>query len=94
MSMKWANVPAIVGKWVVIRQHMFGGTVKYGVFKVKNYHELPATYKVVLSPSKPFKEMFNENDIYSMDLASFLDEEKNVFNSFQKAWKYYKSISE
>lgn len=92
--MKWAKVPTIVGKWIVIKYFVCGQTgSKYGVFKVKNYRDFPATYKVVISPSKPFKELFVDYDIYSMDLASMVNDE-NVFDSYQAAKKYYDSVVE
>lgn len=92
--MKWAKVPTIIGKWIVIKYFVCGQTgSKYGVFKVKNYRDFPATYKVVISPSKPFKELFVDYDIYSMDLAGMLNE-NNVFDSYQKAMSYYNTINE
>ena len=92
--MKWAEIKTVVGKWVVIRQ--FAGsypTSQFGVFKITNYKDFPPTFKVVLSPAKPFKEKFGESDIYSMDLAGMLNEQ-NVFDNYQKAVKYYNTVKE
>lgn len=92
--MKWAEIKNVVGKWVVIRQFVSGYNIgQFGVFKITNYRDFPATYKVVLSPAKPFKEKFGENDIYSMDLAGMLNEQ-NVFDNYQTATKYYNTIKE
>ena len=91
--MKWAEMKNIVGKFVVIKYFTSGTQSQLGVFKVKNYHDHPATYKVVLAPSLPFKDIFHGNyDIYSMDLAGMLNE-NNVFKSYQKANAYYDSIN-
>lgn len=91
--MKWAEMKNVVGKFVVIKYFTSGTQSQLGVFKVKNYHDHPATYKVVLAPSLPFKDIFPGNyDIYSMDLAGMLNE-NNVFNSYQKAKAYYDSIN-
>ena len=91
--MKWAEMKTVVGKFVVIRYFTGGSNHSaLGVFKIKNYKEFPATYKLVLSPSKPFKETFSgDYDIYSMDLAGMLNEQ-NVFDNYQKARAYYNTI--
>lgn len=93
--MTWAEMKNMVGKFIVIRYFVCGSEgSRLGVFKIKNYRDFPATYKVIISPTKPFKEWFTDSDIYSMDLAGMLDKEKNVFDSFPKAKAYYNSIKE
>lgn len=89
--MKWSKMPTVVGKWVVIRYIIIGGGTHYGVFKIKNFRDFPATYKVVISPAKDFQEMFVKTDIYSMDLAGWLNE-NNVFDTYHAAKKYYNSV--
>lgn len=90
--MKYTEIKDIIGKFVVVRQHT-NGEVRTGIFQVKNYHDFPTTYKVVLEPVEPFEEVFNTNDIYSMDLAGMVDRNRNVFSTVQEALVYYNSDS-
>ena len=89
--MKWSEMRNMVGKFVVIKYFTSGSDSALGVFKIKNYENFPATYKVVISPAKDFQEMFVETDIYSMDLAGWLNE-NNVFDTYHAAKKYYNSV--
>ena len=92
--MKWSEMRNMVGKFVVIKYFTSGSDSALGVFKIKNYENFPATYKVVISPTKLFKEVFpGDCDIYSMDLAGMLNEQ-NVFDNYQKARAYYNTIKE